>query len=220
MNDPIKILIVDDHGIVRKGLRALLDGKPGLAVIGEAGNGIEAVAQAQALQPDVILLDLVMPKMDGIAAIHAIKEQNAAARILVLTSFADDDKVFKAIQAGALGYLLKATDDEKKLVQAIEMVHAGSLSLPPNIAARVFAELNNSEGRRPSKPLLTRREIQVLQLLAQGLTNQEIADELTISVRTVTTHVTNILGKLHFNNRTQAAAYAIQQGLTENNQET
>lgn len=218
MNDPIKLLIVDDHGIVRKGLRALLEGKPNLTVIGEAGNGIEAVAQYQKLQPDVTLLDLVMPKMDGIAAIRAIREQYPDARILVLTSFGDDDRVFNAIRAGALGYLHKTTDDDQKLIQAIEMVFEGSLSLPANIASRVYQELNNPGGERPSPTPLTQRENEILEQLAQGLTNQEIADQLTISVRTVTTHVTNILGKLHLNNRTQAAAYALNKGLAHNNE--
>jgi NarL family two-component system response regulator LiaR len=210
----IRILIADDHEIVRKGLRALLDAKPGVTVIGEAANGFEAVQQARALRPDVILLDLVMPEQDGIAALTEIRQNDPEARVLVLTSFADDSMVIAAVRGGALGYLLKDSRP-RELVQAIEAVHQGRPYLHPGIALKMFRELNQpsitSEGNAP----LTSRELTVLKQIAQGLSNQKIAENLVISERTVTTHVSNILGKLQVANRTQAALFALRKGLAD-----
>jgi NarL family two-component system response regulator LiaR len=212
MSKKIRILIADDHAIVRKGIRALLSTEPDIEVIGEAGNGAEAVALAQKTSPDVILMDLVMPKVDGIEATRQISEQQPGARILVLTSFAADDKVFPAIKAGALGYLLKDSGPDA-LVQAIHQVHRGEPSLEPSIARKVLTELSAP----PKKPLtadpLTERELDILRLVAQGRSNKEIAEQLVIAEMTVRTHVSNILGKLHLASRTQAALYALREGL-------
>ncbi len=209
---PIRVLIVDDHAIVRKGIRALLSTERDIQVIGEAGDGAEAITQAQSLSPDVILMDLVMPKVDGIEATRAITTQRPKTHILVLTSFAADDKVFPAIQAGALGYLLKDSGPDD-LVQAIHMVHRGEPSLEPSIARKVLHELTHP----PKSPLtldpLTGREVDVLKLVAQGRSNREIAEQLVITEMTVRTHVSNVLGKLHLASRTQAALYALREGL-------
>lgn len=213
MTDPIRVLIVDDHAIVRKGTRALLDTEAGIEVVGEATDGREAVAQAQRLDPDVILMDLVMPGMDGIEAIGAITAEQPEARILVLTSFAADDKVFPAIKAGALGYLLKDAGPED-LVAAIRQVWRGESWLHPTIARKVLQEVSSpASDQPPTAEPLTEREVDVLQLVAQGLSNQQIAQELVITEGTVRTHVSNILGKLHLASRTQAALYALREGL-------
>lgn len=212
----IRILIVDDHAVVREGLRTLITAKPGMEVMGEAADGIEAVAKARALQPDVILLDLVMPRKDGLAAIKDIKKDNPNARILVLTSFDDDDRVFSAIKAGALGYLLKDSSPQQ-LLQAIRDVYGGQSSLHPTIALKVIRELNQPSELPPTEEPLTEREAETLRLIAQGLTNQEIAQNLTISERTVGKHISNILNKLHLANRTQAALYALRRGLVDLN---
>jgi NarL family two-component system response regulator LiaR len=209
----IRVLIVDDHAVVRKGIRALLDETEGIEVIGEAGDGQEAVALADALRPDVILMDLVMPRVDGIDATRQIAAGEAGPSILVLTSFAADDKVFPAIKAGALGYLLKDTEPED-LVEAIQQVHRGEPSLPPSIAQKVLKELRRPSARPPTPDPLTDREIEVLRLVAKGLTNPEIAQQLVITEATVRTHVSNILSKLHLANRVQATLYALQEGIT------
>jgi len=215
MTETIHILIADDHAIVREGLRALIDTERGMELVGEAADGVEAVLRARALQPDVILLDLVMPRKDGIEAIGEIKQENPEARILVLTSFAEDDKVFPAIKAGALGYLLKDSSPQE-LLQAIRDVYRGESSLHPTIARKVIGELNRPpENLPPTEEPLTEREVEVLSLVARGLSNQEIADRLVVSERTVRTHVSNILGKLHLANRTQAALYAVREGLAD-----
>ena len=209
---PISVLIADDHAIVRKGIRALLSTEADIQVIGEASDGAEAIAQTQALNPDVILMDLVMPKLDGIEATRQITANQPRARILVLTSFAADDKVFPAIKAGALGYLLKDSSPDE-LVQAIHQVHRGEPSLEPSIARKVLTELSQP----PKTPLttepLTEREVGVLRLVAQGQSNREIAEQLVITEMTVRTHVSNILSKLHLASRTQAALYALREGL-------
>ena len=212
---PIRILIVDDHGIVRKGTRALLERIPDFAVVGEAGNGKEAVAQAKELQPDVILMDLMMPEMDGIKAIGLITASQPNSRILALTSFAADDKVFPAIKAGALGYMLKDADPED-LIQAIRQVHRGEPSLHHSIARKVLQELGRPQTAPPSPgpDPLTERELEVLQLVAQGLTNQQMAEQLTVAEVTIRTHISNILSKLHLANRVQATLYALREGLT------
>jgi NarL family two-component system response regulator LiaR len=208
---PIQVLIVDDHAIVRKGTRALLAEVEGIDVAGEAADGQEAVEQARSLQPDVILMDLVMPGMDGIEAIRRIKENQPELRILALTSFAADDKIFPAIKAGALGYLLKVADPED-LVNAIRQVHRGEPSLHPSIARKVLQEISTPHPKVTSPDPLTDREVEVLRLVAQGLSNQEIANRLSIAEVTVRTHVSNILSKLHLANRVQATLYALREG--------
>jgi len=212
MTSPIRILVADDHAIVRKGIRALLVTEPDIEVVGEAENGREAVIETEKLRPDVILMDLVMPEMDGIEAIRRITARQPEARILVLTSFAADDKVFPAIKAGALGYLLKDSGPEE-LVQAIHQVYRGESSLHPTIARKLLQELSRPSERPPTPEPLTEREVEVLRLVARGQSNQEIADQLVISEATVRTHVSNILGKLHLASRTQAALYALREGL-------
>jgi NarL family two-component system response regulator LiaR len=213
MTKTIRILIADDHAIVREGLRALIETKPDMELIGEAADGVEAVSKACSLQPDVMLLDIVMPRQDGIAAIREIKHQIPDARILVLTSFAEDEKIFPAIKAGALGYLLKDSSPQE-LIQAIRDVYAGNASLHPTIALKMIREFSQPSDLPPTEKPLTEREVDVLKLVAQGFSNQEIADRLVLSERTVGTHVGNILAKLHLANRTQAALYALREGLT------
>lgn len=209
----IRILIADDHAVVREGLRALIATKPDIEMVGEAADGTEAILKSRSLRPDVILMDLVMPRQDGIEAIAEIKRENPDARILVLTSFADDGKLFPAIKAGAMGYLLKDSSPQE-LLQAIHDIYHGKSSLHPSVALKVIRELNRPrESLTPSEQPLTERETEVLKLVAQGLSNQEIATTLVISERTVGTHVSNILSKLHLANRTQAALYALQEGL-------
>lgn len=212
MGQKITVFHADDHAMVRGGVHGLLLTEPELELIGEASNGLEAVEKALALQPDVILLDLHMPQKSGVEAITEIKHANPEARILVLTSFAADEDVFPAIKAGALGYLLKDSSPQE-LLKAIWDVYNGRLSLDPAVALKVVQEL-----RQPLKPPLTQepltqRELEILKLVAEGLTNQEIADRLVVSERTVRAHVSNILAKLHLANRTQAALYALREGI-------
>jgi NarL family two-component system response regulator LiaR len=214
MAKPIRILIADDHAIVREGQRALIETEPGMELVGEAADGVEAVQMARTLQPDVILLDLLMPRKGGVEAIQEIRAENADARILVLTSFAEEEKVYAAIKAGALGYLLKDASPQE-ILAGIREVHRGEPSLPPVIAHKLMSELQ----RAPNLPLtedpLTKRELEILKLVAQGLPNLEIAEQFVISERTVRTHVSNILAKLHLANRTQAALYALREGLAD-----
>ncbi len=212
MKSPIRVLLADDHAIVRKGIRALLATERDIEVIGEACDGAEVVAQARDLQPDVILMDLVMPKQDGVEATRQITGQQSNVRILVLTSFATDDKVFPAIKAGALGYLLKDSDPEQ-LVEAIRQVHHGEPSLDPTIARKVLSELSQPAAKPAAPVHLTERELTVLRLVARGKKNKEIAERLTISEMTARTHVSNILNKLHLASRTQAALYALREGI-------
>jgi NarL family two-component system response regulator LiaR len=213
MTETIRVLITEDHAVVREGLRLLITSEPGMEVIGQAADGVEAVQMTRALQPDVILLDLVMPRKNGIEAITEIKEENSQARILVLTSFAEDDKVFPAIKGGAQGYLLKDSSPQE-LLQAIRDTYRGEISLHPTIARKLIREINRPTELPPAEEALTEREMEVLQLVAQGLSNQSIADKLVISERTVRTHVGHILNKLHLANRTQAALYALREKLT------
>jgi NarL family two-component system response regulator LiaR len=212
----IRVLIVDDHAVVREGLRALIGYQPGMEVVGEASDGVQAVLRARSLQPDVILMDLVMPRMGGLEAIAEITKENPQARILVLTSFAEDEKVFPSIKAGALGYLLKDSPPQE-LIQAIREVHRGESSLHPTIARMLVREISQPSGLPPAEEPLTAREMEVLDLVAQGLSNQEIADNLVISERTVRNYVSTILKKLHLANRVQAALYALREGLTHLN---
>jgi NarL family two-component system response regulator LiaR len=210
---PIRVIIVDDHTIVRKGIRALLTEVEDIEVVGEAGDGQQALNLVEAVSSDVILMDLVMPNMDGIEATQQITAQQPNACVLALTSFAADDKVFPAIKAGAMGYLLKDSDP-KDLVKAIRQVHQGEPTLQPSIARKVLHELGRPSSQPQTPDPLTEREVEVLRFVAKGLSNQEIADELAIAEVTVRTHVSNILSKLHLANRVQATLYALREGLT------
>jgi NarL family two-component system response regulator LiaR len=209
----IRVLVVDDHAIVRRGVRALLAEIGEIEVVGEASDGQEAIEKAHALSPDVILMDLVMPGLDGIEATRQIMKREPSPRILVLTSFSGDDKVFPAIKAGALGYLLKDSEPAD-LVEAIQRVHRGEPSLQPSIAQKVLQEIKHPAALRPTPDPLTEREMEVLRLVAKGLSNPDIAQRLVVTEATVRTHVSNILGKLHLANRVQATLYALQEGIT------
>jgi NarL family two-component system response regulator LiaR len=212
MTTAIRILIADDHTIVRKGIRAVFRNLEDIEVVGEAATGWEAISEVRRLEPDVVLMDLVMPELDGIEAILRISADQPKVRILVLTSFAGEDKVFPAIKAGALGYQLKDSSPEE-LVRAIRQVYRGESSLHPVIARKVLQELSRPSDRPLTPDPLTPREVEVLRLVAQGLDNREIAETLVISDTTVRTHVSNILNKLHLASRTQAALYALREGL-------
>jgi NarL family two-component system response regulator LiaR len=212
MNELIRVLIVDDHVYVRKGIQALLATEEDIVVVGEAFDGEEAIAQYESLKPDVMLLDLLMPKMGGIEAIHKIHSENSRPHILVLTSFAADDQVFAAIKAGALGYLLKDSKPED-LIRAIRQVNRGESSLSPLIARKLLAEISRPQRAETIPDPLTDREVEIIRLIAEGKSNRDIADELVISEATVRTHVSNILSKLHLSSRTQAAIYALRKGL-------
>ena len=204
----IRILIADDHTVVRQGLRFLLEQQADMAIVGESGTGRQAVTQVEELLPDVVLLDLLMPEMDGVTAVREIKRVAPATRIIVLTSYYEDDQIFGVIKAGALSYLLKDTQP-RELIAAVRAAARGESVLHPMVASRVLREM-----RQPS-PLdaLTPRELEVLRRIARGRSNYEIAQELSIGEQTVKTHVSNILSKLHLADRTQAAIYALQQRL-------
>ena len=214
MDKDIRILIADDHTLVRQGFEALLSVKDGIKVVGLAENGEKAIKMARSLKPDIILMDLMMPVKNGIEATREIKKYNPDARILIITSFAENDNVFQAVKAGALGYLLKDSSPHE-LMQAIEDVCKGRMSLHPSIANKLMDELNKPlEGKVTEDPL-TERELEVLKLVAKGISNQDIAEKLVVSDRTVGAHVSNILAKLHLANRTQAALYALRKGFTD-----
>jgi len=212
MNDPIRVFVTDDHSIVRKGIRATLELIPDIEFVGEASNGREAVETVASANPDVILMDLMMPEMDGIEAIRQIKAANPDIRILVLTTFAGEDKIFPAIKAGALGYQLKDSEPEE-LVEAIRQVSRGETALHPIIARKVLQEISRPTEKSPTPDPLTPREVEVLRLVAQGLENPEMAEKLVISEATVRTHVSNIMIKLHLASRTQVALFALREGL-------
>jgi NarL family two-component system response regulator LiaR len=213
MSDLIRVLIVDDHPVVRKGISMLLAGERDIDAVGEASNGLEAINEVDRLRPDVVLMDLVMPEMDGIQATRHISDHYPDTKILVLTSFAEDDKVFPSIKAGADGYLLKDSDPVY-LVRAIRQVYQGEVSLTPTIAKKMLQELKRPAQQPLTPDPLTEREVEILQLLAQGLENHEIADQLGLSDATVRSHVSNILSKLHLANRVQATLFALRSGLT------
>jgi two-component system, NarL family, response regulator LiaR len=209
MSTPIRILIADDHPVVREGLHGLLSIKPDFEVIGTAEDGEEAVLQARLLKPDVILMDLEMPRKNGLEAIKEIKANQPDIKILVLTSFTEDKKIFAALDAGALGCLLKDSSPQE-LIRAIRDVYQGQLTLHPAVARKML-----HEREKPEDPnsLLTDREIEVLKLVAQGVDNHEIADTLFISLPTVRSHISNILNKLNLSNRSQAVLYALRHNI-------
>jgi DNA-binding NarL/FixJ family response regulator len=204
----IRVVLADDHAVVRQGLRTFLDLQDDIEVVAEASDGEEAVAAAERLDPDVVLLDLVMPRMDGLSALERLRE--GRARVLVLTSFGDDDKLFAALRGGAAGYLLKDVQPTD-LVRAIRSAHAGESPLSPAIATRVVEEV--AQGAVSAHDDLTPRERDVLTLIARGRSNKVIARELGVAEKTVKTHVSHILAKLGVSDRTQAALYAVRQGL-------
>jgi NarL family two-component system response regulator LiaR len=210
----IRVLVADDHAIVRKGICALLATEANIKVVGEAADGRSAIAQAARLQPDVVLMDLVMPGVDGLEATRQITMNRPETRILVLTSFAGVDKIMPAIRAGALGYLLKDSDPEV-LVESIRQVYCGNSSLHPSVARALLDEVahaSDTDSSEDGTPPLTEREAEVLRLVARGWCNQEIADDLMISEATVRAHVSHILAKLDLASRTQAALYALRKG--------
>ena len=213
---PIRVLVSDDHAIVREGLRALIEGKRDLQLAGEAVDGEDAVQKARQLKPDVILMDLKMPRKGGIEAIREIRAEDPEARILVLTSYAEDEQVFAAIQGGALGYLLKDSSPQE-LIEAIRCVHRGEASLHPSVARKLILGFNRppapSNGSSADDNDLTEREMEVLRLVAHGLSNADIANQLCVGEGTVRFHVSNILSKLQLENRTQAVLYALRHGL-------
>jgi NarL family two-component system response regulator LiaR len=212
----IKVLIVDDHAVVREGLRTFLELQDGIQIVGEAVDGEHAVEQALALLPDVILMDLVMPRLDGVGAMRELRTRAPRARVIVLTSFLDDQRLLPAIQAGAAGYLIKDVEPAE-LARAVRAAHAGDAILDPTAAARVVRAI--ADGAAPAVPLaperLTKREHEVLTLIAQGRSNKRIALELEISEKTVKAHVGHLLAKLGVADRTQAALLAVQHGLVE-----
>lgn len=220
----IRILIVDDHPMVRQGLRTFLELHPELEVVGEAANGLEAVEQVRQFHPNVVLMDLVMPHLDGIVATRQIRAISPTTQVLALTSFAEDDKVFPAIEAGALGYLLKDVHPDD-LVKAIQAAQRGEAQLHPHITKKLMQQVAARTGQLPPDDKtgaeetqiaeLTEREVEVLRLIATGLNNREIAAQLVISEKTVKTHVSNILSKLHVADRTQATIYAFKTGLAK-----
>jgi two-component system, NarL family, response regulator LiaR len=210
----IRLLIVDDQTVVREGLAAILANYSDIEVVGQAEDGSQAVIIAQETQPDVILLDLVMPKMDGLSAIPKIKEIAPETRILVVTSFAENDRVYQAIKAGALGYILKDATREQ-LLQAIRDVAQGRASLQPSIAVKLIQEINHPAELLYTADPLTRRELETLRLIARGMSNQEIANELVVHERTIAKYVSSILDKLQLANRTQAALYALREGISD-----
>lgn len=212
MSEQICILIVDDHPVVRDGLVAILGTQPDFVVVGEAGDGRDALQKAHDLHPDVILLDLEMPGMDGVETLRQLKAQNAQTRVIVFTAFDSDERIVTAVQAGAQGYLLKGAP-RQELFHAVRVVHSGGSLLQPIVASKLMQRVN----QEPEPPLesLTARELEVLQAMAAGLQNKEIAAKLIISERTVKFHVSAILGKLGAGNRTEAVALAAQRGLVE-----
>jgi DNA-binding NarL/FixJ family response regulator len=207
MPDKIRIVIADDHPIVRRGLRTVLKTQADMELVGEAENGQQAVDMVTALKPDIVIMDLQMPVLDGVTAMQRLQETAPAARAVVLTSFPDDDRVFAAIKAGAMGILLKDSVP-KDLLDAIRRVHAGESALHPTIAIKVLREIRQPSVTGAGGEPLTPREVEVLGYLARGMTNSQIAAELQVSVRTITAHVRTILDKLHLANRTQAALFA------------
>ena len=216
LTEKIKVLIVDDHQVVRQGLRTFLELQEDILVVGEAGDGQTAVEMVRQLNPDVVLMDLVMPRLDGISATRQVKSLGSDVKVIALTSFTEDDKVFPAIQAGASSYLLKDVSPDD-LVEAIRAVYRGEARLHPDIARKLMEQVAHQSAPSSESHVenLTERELDVINLVAQGRSNQEIAKELVISEKTVKTHVSNILSKLQLEDRTQLAIYAIKKGLVD-----
>ncbi|MEM7247725.1 MAG: response regulator transcription factor [Acidobacteriota bacterium] len=211
--DPVTIVLIDDHAVVRRGARAFLETQAGLEVIGEAESGERGVELVRDLAPDVALVDLLMPGMDGVEATRRMKELSPSTRVIVLTSYHDDEHVFPAIRAGALSYLLKEVSPEE-LAEAVRRAALGEAVLHPRVASRVINELHGARESQAGPSMeLTSRELEVLRLIADGLNNVDLAERLGISPRTVKRHVSNILGKLHLADRTQAAVHAWREGL-------
>jgi two-component system, NarL family, response regulator LiaR len=206
-DEPIRVLIVDDHAVVREGLRTFLELQPGLDVVGEAGDGDEALPLAEDLKPDVILMDLVMPKLDGVGAMRELRQRVPGARVIVLTSFLDDDRLMPAIRAGAAGYLLKNVQPQE-LARAIRLADAGETLIDPAVAARLVDAVADGDTAAEPDHQLTPREQEVLDLIARGFSNKRIALELGVAEKTVKTHVSHVLAKLGVSDRTQAALYA------------
>jgi DNA-binding NarL/FixJ family response regulator len=213
MSEPIRILVADDHPVVRDGLVAILSTQPDFEVVGEAGTGAEAVAQAQALDPDVLLLDLEMPELDGVGVLRRLREIGAAVRVVVFTAFDTDERILDAVQAGAQGYLLKGAPRED-LFNAVRVVHGGGSLLQPIVASKLLKRVRY-DPQAAAAEALTGRELEVLRLLAQGLQNKEIAASLVISERTVKFHVSSVLSKLGAGNRTEAVKIAARRGLVK-----
>ncbi len=211
MAEAIRVLLVDDHEVVREGLRTFLSLQDGLEVVGEAADGEQAVLQAERLKPDVVLMDLVMPRLDGVGAMRELRRRLPAARVIVLTSFADDERLLPAIQAGAAGYLLKNVAPAE-LARAVRAAHAGQAMLDPGVAARLVEAIADPPGEAPPERL-TAREREVLALVADGLSNKRIAQRLGLSEKTVKTHVSHVLAKLGAADRTEAAVHAVRAGL-------
>jgi NarL family two-component system response regulator LiaR len=215
--EKIRVLVVEDQAVVREGVVAILSFNPDIEVVGQAEDGLQALTLVRSKKPDVILLDLVMPHMDGLTAIPKIKEIDPDARILVLTSFAEGDRVYHAIKSGALGYMLKDSTRDQ-LLQAIRDVAQGRASLHPSVALKVIQEINRPSDLSNNIEPLTARELETLQLIARGLSNQEIANALFVHERTIAKYVSSILNKLHLANRTQAALFALREGLADQKQ--
>ena len=213
-SEPIHILIADDHAIVREGLRSFISLEGDMEVVGEAEDGIIAVEKARSLDPDIILLDIVMPRQNGLATLEQLKEEGSTAKVIVLTSFAEYEQIYPAIKSGAMGYLLKDSSPEQ-LIQAIRNVHQGQTSLSPVIARKLIEETSQDQELPLSEEPLTDRELEVLKLVAQGFTNKEIAEQLVVTEGTIGTHISNILDKLHLANRTQAALFALKRGIAD-----
>ncbi len=224
MNEPITVLLVDDHALVRQGVRAFLQTQPDIEVVGDAASGEEALRQASESAPDVVLMDLLMPGMDGVETTRRLKAISPRSQVILLTSYHDDAHVLPALRSGALSYLLKDVGAEE-LADAIRKAARGDVVLHPRVAAQVIGALhgdteNGGGGNKPgdrtaSEPPLTTREIEVLRLIATGISNAEIAGQLFVSEKTVKSHVSNILGKLQLADRTQAAVYAFRQGIVK-----
>jgi DNA-binding NarL/FixJ family response regulator len=204
--DPIRVLIVDDHAVVREGLRTFLELQDGVEVVGEAGDGEEALPLAERLKPDVVLMDLVMPKLDGVGAMRELQARAPKARVIVLTSFLEDDRLLPAIRAGAAGYLLKNVQPQE-LARAVRLADAGETLIDPAVAARLVEAVADGQAAEPEHQL-TPREQEVLDLIARGFSNKRIALELGVAEKTVKTHVSHVLAKLGVSDRTQAALYA------------
>ncbi|MEO6456734.1 MAG: response regulator transcription factor [Chloroflexia bacterium] len=211
--EKITVVLVDDHAIVRQGLRTYLGLQTDIEVVGEASDGREALAKVRETLPDIVLMDLVMPNVDGVEATRQVTALSPSTRVIVLTSFSEDEKVFASIKAGAQGYLMKDVLPQD-LVRAIRTVHRGEAQLDPEIARKLMQEFTNPQPTAP-KHDLTEREMDVLRLIAQGKSNKEISEDLVLSEKTVKTHVSNILQKLHLSDRTQAAVYALRQKIVD-----